>query len=335
MSTSNKPIANAIDSITVFQNVMRVEAEALLTASESVDGALNAAIEAILDCQGRVIVAGLGKTGYVARKAAATFCSTGTPALFLHPTEALHGDLGVVTPDDVFLALSNSGETDEIISLLPCMIRIGVPIIGLTGNSDSTLAKRSQIVLETHVDGEADQFSVTPTCSTTVMMAMCDALAVTLMGRKGFTPEQFAIFHPAGNLGRRLLVKVADLMRVGDHMPTVAANTTVSEAVHVITQKRMGAVIVVSSDQAVVGIMTDGDLRRAVEHGLSCDDSQADQTVDEVMTRSPHKISAEALAAEALKMMEDQQITVLPVCQDAGQLVGVIHLHDLIRAGLA
>ncbi|MDB4399529.1 KpsF/GutQ family sugar-phosphate isomerase, partial [bacterium] len=246
--------------------VLQKESAAILRTAERVNTSIEEGVEHLLQCRGRVIVSGMGKMGCIARKAAATFCSTGTPAIFLHPSEAVHGDLGVVAESDVFLALSNSGETREVICLLPHMVRLGIPMIGLTGNLRSTLAKRCHVVIDTGVEAEADSVSLAPTSSTIVAMAMCDALAITLMDRRGFTKEQFAIFHPAGNLGGKLLIKVADIMHVDSTIPIVSSvDATLRDAVSIISDKGLGAVFVVDRSGAIVGIVTDGDLRRLID----------------------------------------------------------------------
>ena len=325
-----------------FGEVLRAEAHAILEAAARIDQSVDQAIELLSRIQGRVIFTGLGKSGCVARKAAATFCSTGTPAIFLHPSDALHGDLGIVTRDDVLVAVSNSGETAEILELLPHVVRLGVATIALTGRSESSLAMRSSVVLNASVAQEADDIALTPTSSTIVAMAMCDALAVTLMRQRGFTREQFAIFHPGGSLGKKLLLQVSDVMRMGDRVPTIAANEKLLAALEVISAKRMGAVFVVANNLQVVGVITDGDLRRwyqrlPVPGEMDAKQSHVSSHVDvgKVMTREPKTISANALAALALKVMEDHAITVLPALDQEGKLAGAIHLHDLIRAGLA
>ncbi len=332
----NEPTGSSEQSIKMFESVLRAESGAIDAAASRLGSEVEAAIKLLLENRGRVILTGLGKNGYVARKAAATFCSTGTPAIFLHPSEALHGDLGIVTEGDVLIALSNGGETKEVIELLPYMARFAIPVIAITGNLTSSLAVRSQIVLDASVASEADQISVTPTSSTTVAMAMCDAIAVTLMQHRGFTREQFAIFHPGGNLGRKLLLSVGELMRVGDSVPHIDRNETLDAAIQTISDKRLGAVIVVDDQLTVQGILTDGDLRRIYQAGSeSKDQNPNQQPVEEFMTRQPQTTRRESLAAEALKLMEDKQITVLAVVDESNQLQGVIHLHDLIRAGLA
>lgn len=316
--------------------VLQKESAAILRTAERVNTSIEEGVEHLLHCRGRVIVSGVGKMGCIARKAAATFCSTGTPAVFLHPSEAVHGDLGVVTESDVFLVLSNSGETREVIRLLPHMVRLGIPMIGLTGNLRSTLAKRCHVVIDTGVESEADSVSLAPTSSTIVAMAMCDALAITLMDRRGFTKEQFAIFHPAGNLGGKLLIKVADIMHVDSTIPVVSSvDETLRGAVGVISEKGLGAVFVVDKSLAIVGVVTDGDLRRLIDSSsVDALGNFWNESVAEHMSTAPKTIAQTALAAEALRVMENHEISILPVC-DSGKLVGVVHLHDLIRVGLA
>ena len=316
--------------------VLQKESAAILRTAERVNTSIEEGVEHLLHCRGRVIVSGVGKMGCIARKAAATFCSTGTPAVFLHPSEAVHGDLGVVTESDVFLVLSNSGETREVIRLLPHMVRLGIPMIGLTGNLRSTLAKRCHVVIDTGVESEADSVSLAPTSSTIVAMAMCDALAITLMDRRGFTKEQFAIFHPAGNLGGKLLIKVADIMHVDSTIPVVSSvDETLRGAVGVISEKGLGAVFVVDKSLAIVGVVTDGDLRRLIDSSsVDALGNFWNESVAQHMSTAPKTIAQTALAAEALRVMENHEISILPVC-DSGKLVGVVHLHDLIRVGLA
>ncbi len=334
-SNSNQVPNSPVSALATFRHVLQAEAAAIVAGAERLGPEIDAAIELLRQTKGRVIFTGLGKTGYVARKGAATFCSTGTPAIFLHPSEALHGDLGVVTPGDVLIALSNSGETEEVLGLLPFMVRMGVPVLAVTGNIQSSLAIRSTLVLDASVKCEADPISVAPTSSTTLAMAMCDALAVALMSQRGFTRQQFAIFHPGGHLGRKLLLQVGDLMRVGERVPVINAAGNLNEAIEIISAKRMGAVIVISSQRHVVGILTDGDLRRLYQHSTPQTVNVESSPIMTLMTHSPKQIHSTGLAAEALKMMEDNQITVLPVVDAQDQFVGAIHLHDLIRAGLA
>lgn len=323
------------ESVQQVVDVLRNESAAIARAADRVDDSIGQAIQLLFDCHGRVIVTGMGKMGCIARKATATFCSTGTPAVFLHPGEAVHGDLGIVTENDILVVLSNSGETREVLGLLPHVARLGVTVIGLTGNLNSSLAARCTAVIDTGVETEADPIAVAPTSSTTVALAMCDALAVALMKRRGFTKEQFAIFHPGGNLGSKLLIKVADVMHVGDKIPHAHEGDSLRAGISTISAKGLGAVFVVSGANEVLGIVTDGDLRRIIERAATQTDGNVlDEPLSNHMCSKPKSIAAGALAAEALRLMEDNGITVLPVV-DSHALVGVIHLHDLIRAGLA
>ncbi len=336
--TINPPMpvdTSAADCIRQVVDVLRKESAAIASAADRIDQSIARAIQLLFDCHGRVIVTGMGKMGCIARKATATFCSTGTPAVFLHPGEAVHGDLGIVTENDVLVVLSNSGETREVLGLLPHVARLGVSVIGLTGNLNSSLAARCTVVIDTGVEFEADPIAVAPTSSTTVALAMCDALAIALMNRRGFTKEQFAIFHPGGNLGSKLLVKVTDVMHVGDKIPHAHENDSLRAGISTISAKGLGAVFVVSDTHAILGIVTDGDLRRIIEHAASRTDGNVlDEPLSNHMCAMPKSIPTTSLAAEALRLMEDNGITVLPVV-DSNILVGVIHLHDLIRAGLA
>jgi arabinose-5-phosphate isomerase len=322
-----------LDKRAVLQHVrdaLQCESEAIAAAASRVDDSVADAIGLLENCQGRLIVTGMGKMGLVGRKAAATFSSTGAPAIFLHPVDALHGDLGVVTDDDVVLALSNSGATEEVITLLTYMRRRGVPVIALTGRLDSPLAQASSVAIDTSVEKEADPISVAPTASSTLALAMCDALAVALMHVRGFTPEQFAEFHPGGNLGKKLLTSVADVMQSGERLPVVTRQTKLRQAIVVISEKALGCAFVLDSESRLQGILTDGDLRRVFEkHENPLEDS-----VSQHMTREPSTIGSGALAAEALKLMQENSITVLPVV-DNGVAVGVVHLHQLLAAGLA
>ena len=317
--------------------VLLSESQAINEVASRINPSIGKAIELLVSCKGRVIVSGMGKMGCIARKAAATLCSTGTPAIFLHPGEAIHGDLGIVTPSDVLMVLSNSGQTRELCELLPHVVRLNVPVIGLIGQAESPLASGCNVVVDIGVASEADPVSVAPTNSTTVALAMSDAIAVALMHQRGFTKEQFAIFHAGGNLGRKLLIQVADLMHTQDNVPKSHATDTLQAGIDTISSKGLGAVFVVSEANQVLGVFTDGDLRRMIQRTIEADSSQSSvlsEPISKHMTSNPKSISVDALAAEALRLMEDNGITVLPVV-DAEELVGVIHLHDLIRAGLA
>ena len=289
---------------------------------------LVAALKAILACRGRVVVMGMGKSGHVARKIAATLASTGTPAFFVHPGEASHGDLGMVTGDDIVLAISNSGESDEIGAIVPAIKRLGVPIVAMTGRVDSSLGRHADIVLSSEVDQEACPLNLAPTASTTAQMALGDAIAVALLDARGFRAEDFAMSHPGGSLGRKLLMHVADLMRGGDDVPRVAATTVMADMLHEMTRKGLGFTAVCRDDGRVAGIFTDGDLRRLIETGA---DLRAMRAGD-VMSASPKLVRADALAVEAADLMERHRVTGLLVVDGGGQLVGAINSNDLMRA---
>ena len=320
-----------MDILAEIKKAIEIEREALEFIIHKVDDQAVAVVELLYACRGRVIVTGMGKTGLIGRKIAATLASTGTPAFFLHPAEASHGDLGVVTSDDVVLAVSNSGETEEVVRLLPHLKRFQVKIISLTGDRNSTLAQHSDVVIDVAVEREADPLGVAPTASTTAVLAMGDALATALLLKRGFSKEQFAIFHPGGSLGRRLLWHVRDLMHTGDSVPVVREGVTVREAIYEMSVKRLGTTFVVNEDMRLSGIFTDGDLRRLLQR----ETNPLELPIADVMTRSSKMIREEVLAAEAVRMMEDHAISILPVVDDQFSLFGVIHLHDLVRAGLA
>lgn len=328
MPSENRSQAETIEQI---RSVLRDEAAAIEYVSQRLDERVAEAVELLLNCSGRIIVTGMGKMGCIARKAAATFSSTGTPANFLHAAEAAHGDFGIVTEQDVVVALSYSGQTAEILGVLSFVRRQNVPIIGLTGNSNSELSRHATVAIDIAVPDEADPISLAPTNSSTAALALCDALAIALMQRRGFTSEQFAIFHPGGSLGRKLLVKTSEVMKSDDEIPTAETSATIKQAIVTISQKRLGAVVVVNETKNVLGILTDGDLRRVFEH----QENPLADLVTEHMTRDPMTTGSDSLAAEALRIMEEKQITVLPVVDESKRLVGVVHLHDLIRGGLA
>ena len=316
-------------------NVLNLESQAIAAAAELIGDSAVTAVDIILGCEGRVIVSGMGKMGCIARKATATFCSTGTPAIFLHPAEAPHGDLGILSSNDVLLLISNSGETREVLELLPYAARMNVKTIAITSNQNSSLAKQCDATLETGVTQEADTIAVAPTNSTTVSLAICDALAVALMGQRGFTREQFAIFHPGGHLGRKLLIKVSDVMRSADQLPVVSVKSTLAQAIRAISNKHLGAVFAVSENETLAGILTDGDLRRIIESSAADMANIVNNEIESMITSNPKTTSADRFAAEALLTMETNGITILPVVDAANRLEGVVHLHDLIRAGLA
>jgi arabinose-5-phosphate isomerase len=283
-----------------------------------------------LDCGGRVVVTGMGKSGHVAGKIAATLASTGTPAFFVHPAEASHGDIGMITREDAVLALSNSGETEEILTIVPVIKRLGVPLIAFTGNPSSTLARVATVHLDIGVPAEACPLNLAPTASTTAALAVGDALAVALLKARGFTEQDFARSHPAGTLGRRLLLHVRDVMRTGADIPRVHEDTPLVEGLMEVTSKGLGMTTIVDAANRIVGVFTDGDLRRALDRAA---DFRATR-MDEVMTRRPKTIGAEVLAAEAMLLMERHRITSLAVVDAAGQVVGALNVHDLMRAGV-
>ena len=308
--------------------VLRIEAEALAALPARIGEEFAQACEIILACPGRVVVSGIGKSGHVAKKIAATLASTGTPSFFVHPAEASHGDLGMITRDDVLLALSNSGATDELLAIVPLVKRRGARLIAMTGNPDSPLARLADVHLDAAVLREACPLNLAPTASTTASLALGDALAVALLDARGFGPEDFANSHPGGALGRRLLTHVADVMRTGEAIPSVPANAPLTRAILEITRKRMGMTAVLGDDGSVQGIFTDGDLRRLLER----DGDIRSLAVGEAMTRAPATIGPASLAAEAVRRMEDRRISQLLVVDDGGRLVGAVHIHDLLTA---
>ncbi len=317
--------------IKAAKDVLKIEAEAIQSLIDRLDNNFLDAIDIIIASTGKVVVTGIGKSGLIAKKIASTFASTGTPSLFLHPAEGVHGDLGVLVKDDVLIALSNSGETNELLSMLPLVKRMGIKLISITGNVKSTLAKAGDVVIDLRIKEEACPLGLAPTASTTAALAMGDALAVSLLLKRGFKEEDFALLHPAGSLGRRLL-RVSDLMHTGDGLPLVTVNTSVRDAILEITSKRLGLTGVVDRQGKLEGVITDGDLRRALESG---NDVLTKQVVD-VMTHTPKTIQKDALAAKALKLMETYSITALFVHngKEAGKPIGILHIHDLLKAGV-
>jgi len=314
--------------LTIAREVLGIEARALDSASARLGPAFEAAVETLLACNGRVILMGLGKSGLIARKIAATLASTGTPAFFVHAAEAAHGDLGMITDEDVVIALSNSGETGEVISILPAMRRKGARLIALTGKLDSTLARDADIVLDGSIEKEACPMNLAPTASTTVALALGDALAVALLEARGFSKDDFALSHPGGSLGRRLLTHVSDVMRQGDEVPRIAPDCSVGDAVLEITRKRLGMTTVIDADGKLMGIFTDGDLRRMIESGQDWRHLK----VADVMTRKPRTIAAHRLAAEAVHIMESAHINQLAVVDANHKVVGALNMHDLFAA---
>ena len=311
------------------KRVFDIEIQALQRLRDNLDQSFVKAIELILNCQGKVITTGVGKSGHIARKVASTLSSTGTPAHFLHPAEALHGDLGVIDSGDVVLAFSNSGESPEVNSLIPYIKLLGVPLISITNNPNSTLAKHSDVHIFLSVEKEACPLQLAPTSSSTASLVLGDALAMVLLELKGFTHKDFALRHPAGSLGRRLR-QVADLCHTGEEVPIVKEDTPMKEAIIEMTSKGFGATAVVNQEGKLTGIITDGDLRRFVNRGGNFDTSIA----RDVMTRNPKTARMEELAVEALKRMEDYKITVLIVVDKENKPVCIIHMHDILRAGI-
>ena len=288
------------------------------------------ACEFMLECRGRVVVTGMGKSGHIAGKIAATLASTGTPAFFVHTGEASHGDLGMITASDVVLALSNSGETAEIITILPIIKRLQVPLIAMTGNPESTLARKATASITVHVEKEACPLDLAPTASTTAALAMGDALAISLLESRGFTEEDFARSHPGGTLGRRLLLLIDDLMHTGDAIPKVGPGTSLSNALMEMTRKGLGMTVVVDGAGQLTGVFTDGDLRRAIDHKIDVHEA----SVSDVMTTDCKTIHPGMLAAEALQIMDSTKINALPVVNDNNELIGALNMHDLLRAGV-
>ena len=321
--------------VSQFSELMAHEAAAIGCAADRLQPAqLERALALLVACESKVILTGIGKSGFIARKIAATLTSTGTRAVFLHPSDALHGDIGIVHSSDVVVILSNSGETDEVLGMLPYLKNRGVPLIAIVGNVSSTVARNSDAVLDASVDKETCPFNLAPTASTTVALAIGDALALTVMQMKGLTPEDFALNHPAGRLGKRLTLKVSDIMRTGDENPTIAPSASWIEVVSAITRGGLGAVNVVTDTGLLAGIITDGDLRRAVQNNDRADFGKLN--AEDLMTRQPVTTTPDELAYTALQLMENRprQISVLPVVDGDRQSVGLIRLHDLVRSGL-
>jgi arabinose-5-phosphate isomerase len=310
------------------RKVLQIEAAAILALVDRLDERFDQAIQMLLDCRGRVIVTGMGKSGIICRKIAATLASTGTPAHFLHPAEAIHGDLGVIQADDVVLALSNSGETAELLRLLETIKRLGAALITISGDRDSTLAQASNVALDCHVSEEACPLNLVPTASTTAALALGDALAMTLLVAKGFREEDFATLHPRGSLGKRLM-RASQLMHTGNQTPVVATGTPMQAVVHEISGKGLGMACVVDDDR-LVGVITDGDLRRYLSHSTDI----VERTAGDLMTTDPITIQRETFAAEVLNVLEKRKITSIVVVDDDRHVEGVVHLHDLWRTGL-
>ena len=320
------------DILEAARKVLRIEAAAVTALTTRINGEFVRAVEMILACSGRVVITGMGKSGLICQKIAATMASTGTPALFLHPAEGVHGDLGMVAKGDVVIAVSNSGETEELTRILPVIKRMGLPLIAMAGKSDSTLARAGDVFLDISVKEEACPLQLAPTASTTATLAMGDALAVALLLERGFQEEDFALYHPGGALGKRLLLRVDDLMHGAEAMPLVELTTPLKDALYEISSKKLGITGVVDVRGELVGVFSDGDLRRTIEQGVEL----LHRPISEFMNRQPKRILRANLAAKALQRMEEHAITSLFVFESEADRVpvGVIHLHDLLRAGV-
>ncbi|MEZ5530294.1 MAG: KpsF/GutQ family sugar-phosphate isomerase [Porticoccaceae bacterium] len=312
------------------RRTIRLEAEAVSLLEERIGADFDRACQLALQCRGRVIVTGMGKSGHIGRKIAASLASTGTPSFFVHPGEASHGDLGMITKDDVVLALSNSGTTAEVVTLLPLIKRMGIPLISMTGNPDSLLAQAAEAHLDVRVPSEACPLGLAPTTSTTVTLVMGDALAIALLEARGFSAEDFAFSHPGGALGRKLLLKVEDIMHSGDNLPQVAEKTPLKHALLEMTSKGFGMTTVVNDQGELLGVFTDGDLRRTVDHGIDINHTE----IGTLIKHGCKSVHRELLAAEALKIMEDNKITALVVEDSSHHPIGVLHMHDILRAGV-
>ncbi|MBB5188137.1 MULTISPECIES: KpsF/GutQ family sugar-phosphate isomerase [Zhongshania] len=311
--------------------VIRMERDAVAILADRIDESFSQACDILMGCKGRVVVTGMGKSGHIGNKIAATLASTGTPAFFVHPGEASHGDLGMITAGDVVIALSNSGTTGELITILPLLKLLAVPVIALTGNPNSELATTADVHLNVGVAEEACPLNLAPTSSTTVTLVMGDALAIALLEARGFTANDFALSHPGGALGRRLILKIDSIMHTGDSIPKISLGSALSGALLEMSSKTLGMTTVVDQAGVLAGIFTDGDLRRAIDRGIDIHKCP----IDDIMTRNCRTIKPGTMAAEALRIMEDNKITVLVAVNEDGQPVGVIHTHDLLKAGVA
>ncbi len=320
-----QPSPKALD---LARQVLRIEGDAVLALASRVDGAFLQALSLILNCHGRVIVSGMGKSGHIGRKIASTLASTGTPAYFVHPAEASHGDLGMITRDDVLVALSNSGESDELLNILPFIRRQGAKLISITGNPDSTLAREADAHLDAAVAQEACPHNLAPTASTTAALALGDALAVALLDARGFGVDDFARSHPGGTLGRRLLTRVRDVMRAGSAVPAIHPEARVADAILEISRGGIGMVVIISAERQVLGIFTDGDLRRAIVHNTDL----KTPAIGDLMGGKPRTITPERLAVDAVELMEQFKINQLPVVDENGELIGALNMHDLFQA---
>lgn len=328
IAKSGVKLAESSDIVEKARNVLLHEADEIRQLAGRLGAAFEAAVHMIVACRGRVVVTGVGKSGHIGGKIAATFASTGTPAFFMHAAEASHGDLGMITAEDVVIALSNSGESDEIINILPSIRRLGARILSITGSTDSTLSRESQVHLSAAVSHEACPLGLAPTASTTAALALGDALALCVLELREFTAEDFAHSHPGGSLGRRLLVRVKDVMRSGDAIPSVKENATLQQAIQEISSKGMGFTAIVNAEQQPVGVFTDGDIRRLFVQGLT--DHQA--PITSVMSRQPKLLGTQQMAVEAISLMEQHRINGFLVVNEQQQLAGAFNMHDLLKA---
>ena len=320
----------ATDFLTSAKRTIKMEADAVEQLLGRLDDNFVTACQTMLNCEGRVVITGMGKSGHIGNKIAATLASTGTPSFFVHPGEACHGDLGMITKNDVVIAISNSGSTAEVVTILPLIKRLGIPLISMTGNPDSILSKAASANLDVSVESEACPLNLAPTTSTTVTLAMGDALAIALLESRGFSAEDFAFSHPSGALGRKLLLRVTDIMHKDSQVPRVKADQPLHQALLVMTEKGFGMTTVVSEDNTLLGVFTDGDLRRIVDGKVDINSA----TMADVMSANPKTINGEILAAQALKIMEDSSITALIVEDENHHPIGVLHMHDILRAGV-
>jgi arabinose-5-phosphate isomerase len=327
-SVANKNADAEQSALSLAREVLLIESRELESIANRLDHRFTSAVELILQCRGRVVVSGMGKSGHIGRKIASTFASTGSPAFFVHPGEASHGDLGMITGDDLWIALSNSGESDELLAILPVIKRLGAQIISITGHPNSTLARESDIHLDAHVSQEACPLGLAPTASTTAMLALGDALAVSVLDQRGFSAEDFARSHPGGSLGRRLLIHVTDIMRKDIAVPSIKAEASLSDGLLEMTRKGLGMTAIINDAQQPIGIFTDGDLRRAFENGIGI----AGTRMRDVMSLHPHTITPDRLAVEAVEMMETRKINGLLVVDQQGTLVGALNMLDLLTA---
>jgi len=321
---------NKIDVLQIAKNTIQIEIDAMYQVMEKLGDSFIEAVEAMMECKGRVIVTGMGKSGIIGRKIAATLSSTGTPSLFMHPAEGVHGDLGMMVKGDICIAISNSGETKEIVTLLPLIKRFKIPLIAIVGKEDSTLHKKCDIFLDATVSKEACTLNLAPTASTTVALALGDALSVALLERRGFRAEDFAMYHPSGSLGKQLLMRVEDLYHTGDKVPIINENMNVSDALLVMSDKGFGCTAIVDDNNKLSGIITDGDLRR----GLEKFNDVFDKKIKDIGTNFPKVIEKDALAAKALQIMEEHSITSLFTVNENDTPDGIMHLHDLLREGI-